>query len=243
MWNNASLIFISAFFAVFSLNVFAVQPCEEKPYSIFLYKASDLHVSMALPNKFLPIPNYPYFSQVSYIEFNWGSENFYRAGADMTEIAKAAVPAFLLRNPAVVYLRPLALDSQESSGFQKRFGFEIYQLGRMRQNPETIEIKVNRGELEAISAKINAIIHLQNDKVQLISQGQEWGYPGGGLFIRSNRAYQGISQTCNGMVAEILWQTVDNITPFTIYQASALIEHLQNLSKAKIACVKTNYAN
>jgi hypothetical protein len=198
--------------------------CADKKIAIYVEKLTSLHTGLIIPNTHNIFKDES-FKDAPYIVVNWGSELFYRAGADQKEQLAAAPAAMLLEGPAVVLIEP--------------------QMGLYNANKgadQLAQINISEQELANLEKAILKLVKKNNkgEFLKLSTEGDESTLSQyGGSFYRSTVNYQGIKLTCNGMLGNLLSENIEKFGKFTSYLPNPLMQYLETKSKDPASCIET----
>jgi hypothetical protein len=205
-----------ALLLIFSVNVFATSSAGvcDKPYSIYVYKGSDIHSSLLLPSQFLKIA--PYFSQFSYVEFNFGDEGFYKAGTDVAKFVTRGAVAMTKGGQGVILLTPVAKSVAERNAFCAKSSIDscidIQFLNPLIDARRGFEIRITEKELKNLSEAIRKLVKFDDKGTPAVAaEAAEWGYASDSFFFRSTAYYQGFTNNCVQLNARLLNANLENM--------------------------------
>jgi hypothetical protein len=217
-----NIIFSIVTVVIFNSNVLFAN-CADKKIAIYVEKISSIHTGLIIPNTHNIFKD-EFLKDVPYIVVNWGSEMFYRAGADQKEQIMAAPTAMLFEGPAVVLIEPLTGIYSGNKGAD-----QLAQINISEQELAKLEkaiLKLVRKNIKGKFLKIST----EGDENTLAQYGSNFYY--------STVNYQGIKLTCNGMLGNLLSENVENFGTFTSYLPNPLMQYLETKSKDPSSCIE-----
>lgn len=194
--------------------------CLEKEIAIYVVKSTPIHATLIVPNLYLGLDLE--FPGYSYVQFNWGSEDYYRAGNDIIALILASPQAMLTESKGAVLIDPI---------------HEAH-IGQIGNYLPMVKIMIDETELKKLNRILsNFIAWDSSGKLALLANAPDFGpYPQEAKFYKSTVPYKGMNFTCNGMVARVLSKTVSSFGQFESKLVGPLMNYLKSLTH-KNSCI------